>query len=232
MENEKTIYVMFDAKKDGDEFIHIYESYEEAKDSAISEWMHTTPSERKIYTIYIESYQIPADAEDLNEAFEDAREKQDPRPEYLFSIEINEYGEEEIWEKGAFAKEFKALRAKIGLSQAKLSKAIGIPRRTIENWESVLFEPDDFKKKAVLKEMRKLAGEELPDEDDDDEDIKPEYMKLDDFIEKFYGVNWMKIYSLNELQRKAIKIDYEERYHKSFDAEISRLEAEMDGEED
>lgn len=62
-----------------------------------------------------------------------------------------------------FAEKLKAARAEAGLSQVKLAKATGIPRRTIEAWESEKEagrEPNEWTQRLVLDEIARIRNVE------------------------------------------------------------------------
>ena len=52
-------------------------------------------------------------------------------------------------------KEIKAARLKAGLTQKKMSELLGIPKRTIEDWEGGRRKPPAYTKKLILKELGK-----------------------------------------------------------------------------
>ncbi len=51
---------------------------------------------------------------------------------------------------------FSSHRAATGLSQVAISKKLGIPRRTIENWETGKAIPPEYVQKAVIKAILAL----------------------------------------------------------------------------
>ena len=55
--------------------------------------------------------------------------------------------------------EFKLWREKAMLTQEKMSCLLGIPKRTIENWESGTRNPPVYVEKLVLEKLMKLAEE-------------------------------------------------------------------------
>lgn len=57
--------------------------------------------------------------------------------------------------------EIKEARLAAGLSQAKMSEILGIPIRTIENWESGRRNPPKWAKKLIVKELERIAKETL-----------------------------------------------------------------------
>lgn len=59
-----------------------------------------------------------------------------------------------------FADNFKSARISAGLSQSRLSTETGIPKRTIENWESGANTPPEWTQRLVLAALRKLAVKE------------------------------------------------------------------------
>jgi len=52
-------------------------------------------------------------------------------------------------------KEIKAARLKAGLTQQKMSVLLGIPKRTIEEWEGGRRKCPEYTKKMVIKELEK-----------------------------------------------------------------------------
>lgn len=132
----------------------ICSSFEQAKEAALSEWRYLTTSEQVKTFITAEAYDIPDSIPE--EEIYDYIADNDLESDTVIEIKSSEDGEPDVWESGGFAREIKSIRAKTGLSQAKLSRAIGIPLRTYEDWEAAKFEPNDFKKKAVLDYMNKL----------------------------------------------------------------------------
>jgi DNA-binding XRE family transcriptional regulator len=68
--------------------------------------------------------------------------------------------------KEDFLKALKKLRGEVGLTQVEMGEKLGIPRRTIEDWERGLKSPPDFSQKAVIKELtaiKKEKGENIED---------------------------------------------------------------------
>lgn len=55
-----------------------------------------------------------------------------------------------------FIQKFKSLRGALALTQAKAAEALGIPQRTIENWERGVNAPSPWIEKLILKEMNNL----------------------------------------------------------------------------
>jgi DNA-binding XRE family transcriptional regulator len=56
------------------------------------------------------------------------------------------------WRKGG-RMDIKEARAKLGMSQQKLSNAIGIPKRTIENWEMGTRKPPQWAENLIKERM-------------------------------------------------------------------------------
>ena len=52
-------------------------------------------------------------------------------------------------------KEIKEARLKAGLTQQKMSELLGIPKRTIEEWEGGRRRCPEYTKKMVIKELEK-----------------------------------------------------------------------------
>lgn len=59
------------------------------------------------------------------------------------------------------ADEIRSARKKAGLTQAKMSEVIGIPLRTIEDWESGKGEPRDYVKRLVINYLKNYKGGKL-----------------------------------------------------------------------
>lgn len=57
-----------------------------------------------------------------------------------------------------FAQQLKEARAFTGLSQAKLSEAIGVSKRTYEGWERESRVPTEITQKAVLGAIKNLKN--------------------------------------------------------------------------
>ena len=53
-------------------------------------------------------------------------------------------------------KEIRAARLKAGLTQKKMSELLGIPKRTIEEWEGGRRKCPEYTKKLILKELGKF----------------------------------------------------------------------------
>ena len=51
-------------------------------------------------------------------------------------------------------KEIKAARLKAGLTQQKMSVLLGIPKRTIEEWEGGRRSCPEYTKKLILRDLR------------------------------------------------------------------------------
>lgn len=52
-----------------------------------------------------------------------------------------------------FSDDFRAERARLGLSQQALSEALGVPKRTIENWEGGVNSPPEWVEKLLLEKL-------------------------------------------------------------------------------
>ena len=52
--------------------------------------------------------------------------------------------------------ELKRERARLGMSQQALSYATGIPKRTIENWETGVNTPPEWVQRLVLAELKRM----------------------------------------------------------------------------
>ena len=52
--------------------------------------------------------------------------------------------------------QFKTARLATGLSQAKLSTLLSIPRRSIENWESGINEPPQWVQSLLLEKLKTI----------------------------------------------------------------------------
>ena len=55
-----------------------------------------------------------------------------------------------------FSEEFKRERARLGLSQQGMSDATGIPKRTIENWETGVNAPPEWAEKLILEKLARM----------------------------------------------------------------------------
>ena len=53
--------------------------------------------------------------------------------------------------------EIKAARNAAGLSQRKMSELLGIPRRTIEDWDAGKCQPSTWVKQLLLAELERIA---------------------------------------------------------------------------
>lgn len=56
------------------------------------------------------------------------------------------------------ANEIRSARKKAGLTQAKMSEVMGIPLRTIEDWESGKSEPRDYVRRLVIDYLKNYKG--------------------------------------------------------------------------
>lgn len=56
-------------------------------------------------------------------------------------------------------KEIKEARIKAGLTQNEMSKLLGIPRRTIEDWESGRRSPTEWIKNLLVEKLDNIAKE-------------------------------------------------------------------------
>ena len=54
-------------------------------------------------------------------------------------------------------KEIKEARLKAGLTQQKMSDLLGIPKRTIEEWEGGRMSCPEYTKKMVIKELNSFS---------------------------------------------------------------------------
>lgn len=50
----------------------------------------------------------------------------------------------------------KEARVAAGLSQQRMSDVMGIPRRTIENWEAGVNDPPEYVERLVIQELERL----------------------------------------------------------------------------
>ena len=56
-----------------------------------------------------------------------------------------------------FSEEIKEIRKALGLSQRRLSKITGLPRRTVQDWEAGSFEPStQFMRDAIIEKLKRL----------------------------------------------------------------------------
>ena len=51
-----------------------------------------------------------------------------------------------------------------GLTQQEVSSLLGIPKRTLENWETGLREPPEYVEKLVVEKLLSLSGEKSNEE--------------------------------------------------------------------
>ena len=56
-------------------------------------------------------------------------------------------------------KDIKEARLKAGLTQKKMSEILGIPKRTIEEWEGGRRRCPEYTKKLVLKELKRFDSD-------------------------------------------------------------------------
>ena len=54
----------------------------------------------------------------------------------------------------------KEARVAAGLSQQRMSDIMGIPRRTIENWEAGVNDPPEYVERLVIQELERLKKNE------------------------------------------------------------------------
>lgn len=54
----------------------------------------------------------------------------------------------------------KEARVAAGLSQQRMSDVMGIPRRTIENWEAGVNDPPEYVERLVIQELERLKKNE------------------------------------------------------------------------
>jgi DNA-binding transcriptional regulator YiaG len=59
-----------------------------------------------------------------------------------------------------FGDEVKRERARLGVSQQKLSNTTGIPKRTIEDWEGGRRTPHGWVQRLVLEELKRMKRSE------------------------------------------------------------------------
>lgn len=55
----------------------------------------------------------------------------------------------------------KKARAQLGITQQKLSDLLGIPKRTIENWEAGSRKPPQWAERLILEKMKKMKEEKI-----------------------------------------------------------------------
>ena len=58
-----------------------------------------------------------------------------------------------------FVSRIAVARKKVGLSQAQLSELLGIPKRTIENWESGVNVPKEYTENSILEKLAEMEKE-------------------------------------------------------------------------
>lgn len=56
--------------------------------------------------------------------------------------------------------ELKEARTKLGVSQAEISKTLGIPLKTWVNWEQGLSSPVSWARKLLVKELHRMIDEQ------------------------------------------------------------------------
>lgn len=57
-----------------------------------------------------------------------------------------------------YSERFKAARKAAGLTQEACAAQLGVPARTLENWEAGSRTPPDYVQRLVLAEMARLAA--------------------------------------------------------------------------
>ena len=55
--------------------------------------------------------------------------------------------------------EIKDARIAAGMTQQEMSDKLGIPKRTIENWEGGVTKPPEYVKNLVLRELERIRQE-------------------------------------------------------------------------
>ncbi len=55
----------------------------------------------------------------------------------------------------------KEARLNAGLTQQRMSEVFEIPKRTIENWEAGIRKPPAYVKKLVIRELERIAEENI-----------------------------------------------------------------------
>ena len=58
----------------------------------------------------------------------------------------------------------KEARLQAGLTQKKMSEILGIPTRTIQDWEAGKRTPPDWVKNLVINELKRLINDESPEQ--------------------------------------------------------------------
>lgn len=56
-----------------------------------------------------------------------------------------------------FREELKNERARLEITQAELSRILGVPKRTIESWEMGDRRPPDYVQRLILYKLKELA---------------------------------------------------------------------------
>lgn len=59
----------------------------------------------------------------------------------------------------SFAEELKKARAEAGITQTQMFELIGVPRRTVQDWERGLKEPPSYVQRLLLKELENIKKE-------------------------------------------------------------------------
>lgn len=62
-----------------------------------------------------------------------------------------------------FVSRIAVARKKAGLTQAQLSELLGIPKRTIENWEACVNVPAEYTENIILQRLEEMATENAPE---------------------------------------------------------------------
>lgn len=55
--------------------------------------------------------------------------------------------------------EIKELRLKLGVTQAEISKTLGVPLKTWVNWEQGLSSPVSWARRLLIKELQRMIDE-------------------------------------------------------------------------
>ena len=58
--------------------------------------------------------------------------------------------------KESIGDELKEARAKLGVSQAEISKTLGVPLKTWVNWEQGLSSPVSWARRLLMKELQRM----------------------------------------------------------------------------
>lgn len=61
----------------------------------------------------------------------------------------------------SFAEELKKARTEAGITQTQMFELLGIPRRTVQDWERGIITPAEYVQRLIKKELKRIKGKEL-----------------------------------------------------------------------